>query len=1301
MAKTPTPSAEQRAIIEADAGADVLVVAGAGSGKTFTMTRRIIQLIADGVAPERILGLTFTRKAAAELLSRVSGAVAAQRGDAAGAFMKPDVLTYDAFFQSIVRQYGLLVGFDQQVQPLSAAGAAQLAADVVGANLRLLVDSELDMGSFGTVVSQVLALSEHIANSMIGPGCEDMEQAIARIRAWDARFAARIDAMLDGIEVPDEKPAAPRNFAPPKYNKNGTMNARDAKRMAAIEEYERLMPAWDVAAMRDAVRRRELLLDLVARFQEEKHARHMAEFSDFTVAAYQLVTRFPSIGARYRRRYTHVLLDEYQDTSTTQAALLARLFHVGAGERSAVNAVGDPFQSIYAWRGASPGAFTMFKRDFAMDGDAKPYPITATRRNARVILDAANDLTQVLRRRPPRPTSARLSEVDVDPLSMAPDSREEGTLGVLGYDTQGQEVDGVVRFIAKAVHDARKAGEGAAGKPPYAAVLFRSKKSMGDYQDALEQAGMSTCAVGISALVERPEIIDTLAVLRVVADHADTAALLRLLATPRYGVGVQDLAALARLADRLNTEYRYRALLEAGVADDPDADLAAQRQAVRDHSRQVPNAVFVADVLLDDDLDGLMRNTAISPQGRHGIARAARVLRLVQHAAYQPLGQVARAAVEALGLDIDMMLATALHRADGTADPAIVRAPMEALAATVDTYVQEIATAQAPTLRGYLAWMARMGDIEETQPVSPDTPVDVMLMTVHQAKGLEWNVVAIPALRAGIFPSNTGDKLSVEAVDRDRDQAFGADGSWHAPDYREEADTWLTDPTAVPAPIRIDADILPRFPHDAPAGADPIEALDVLDDPMALDDEVSGTLRDLMLARGDADQADADSWDLTQREEYGRRLHADERRLMYVALTRARHAALLTTSRRNALVRNPLDERIASRSTSTSNFWSEVEEAMSHEATLARVPSNVQPAAEPTGEGDTLAALGADLPQGFFVGDDAQDWLDAVVGDAWNATLDDPDDQGRLPWPFALSGPLRARLRRSVDAVTAAIDDGALPATAAGPLSAHAALIADDTDLGPLPGMDEHGVDAMLRERAARILSGQRLNATTLQANASAAGEHGARRQRDIIRGILRPIPQLSSPAALDGTRLHAWAERYLTAGQPGSPTTRAAMAADAERELADAHGRQERRLATWKARLIDSPWAARRLASAEQSIVAAIDGIPNLVQGKLDAVFAGGLDDPDDAGRLTIVDWKTGRRPRTPEEKADKLRQLDFYRLLLARERDMPLDRIDAALYYVSEADPALRQVNADAKDEERIMEELKAGIPQVDDED
>ena len=129
------PSLEQKNVIEAPINQDVLIVAGAGSGKTYTMTRRVIHLIKSKVPPESILGLTFTNKAAAELLSRVSAEVSASGANGANgakSFLKPEVMTYDAFFQSIVRRYGLLVGFNQNTMPLSDAGAMEIIKSIIG-----------------------------------------------------------------------------------------------------------------------------------------------------------------------------------------------------------------------------------------------------------------------------------------------------------------------------------------------------------------------------------------------------------------------------------------------------------------------------------------------------------------------------------------------------------------------------------------------------------------------------------------------------------------------------------------------------------------------------------------------------------------------------------------------------------------------------------------------------------------------------------------------------------------------------------------------------------------------------------------------------------------------------------------------------------------------------------------------------------------------------------------------------------------------------------------------------------------
>lgn len=106
-------------------------------------------------------------------------------------------------------------------------------------------------------------------------------------------------------------------------------------------------------------------------------------------------------------------------------------------------------------------------------------------------------------------------------------------------------------------------------------------------------------------------------------------------------------------------------------------------------------------------------------------------------------------------------------------------------------------------------------------------------------------------------------------------------------------------------------------------------------------------------------------------------------------------------------------------------------------------------------------------------------------------------------------------------------------------------------------------------------------------------------------------------------------------------------------------------------------------------------------MQGKLDAVFAGGVDPSDESKDYTVVDWKTGARPRNAAQRAQKLKQLDFYRLLLSKERGVPLERIDGALYYLSEPDEARRQIVAEPKGEAQIMEELRQGVPEVSDVD
>ena len=1370
-----TDSPEQAAVIQAPSYEDVVVVAGAGSGKTYTMTRRIITLIEQGVSPEKILGLTFTRKAASELLSRVSAAVSRnqrERGlkSANMTFLKPEVSTYDAFFQSIVRQYGLLVGFDQNTQPLSEAGAMQLIHTVLDKHMGDLMAFDGDLKSFNTIAGNVFALSNAISGAMIGSGCTSFDEAVQRVRDWDEAFIKQVDKALDGETVPAEQPKPQK---PPKRLKKDS----DADYEKKLEKYRELghsICVYNSTQLASVAKQRNLLLDLVLDYHAEKHACNMAEFSDFTIAAFQLVSRFPSIGAIYRKRYSHVLLDEYQDTSTTQAALLSALFHADDTHRSAVNAVGDPFQSIYAWRGASPGAFRMLQHDFGMDATSKPFALTVTRRNSRMVLEAANNLTKPLRLPARRLSSSLMREVDVPALANIEEA-PEGTIGVLGFATFGQEVDAVVRFVkhAIALHtpSARDLDNGMKDNRPHVAVLFRSKGTMPKYAEALEQAGLTTLVVGQAALLERPEVQDVFALLHVVSDHTDSAALMRLLATPRFAVEADDLQALADTAEQVNTMCRYRALVSAGIVQEQsnkeekpenlgiygvtpksgpsDAEI---RAIVREYRDQVPNAVFLVDLMLRDDLAELI-DGRVSREGTKEVLRAADAIRQVQRMLGHPLPEVVHEVITALNLDIDMLLARHMRadHAEAMLDAshvALAKSPIDAVMKLVDTYMQEIASQGVPSLRAFISWVDSLRDASEENAVAPDVPVDVVLMTVHQSKGLEWDAVAVVGMTDGGFPSNKGDNLSV-VVDETHLNGF-QDGIWTPPEYHENAKTWLTNPAAVPVPVRVDADILPRFPHDALVGWNPLEALEALEDAEIIDDEVFGTLRTMNV--DDMEGVDPDGLYLTQSEEYGRRLHADERRLAYVALTRARHEALLTCSATNAESRDPRAVGDRKRVSKPSNFLVEVRDSMLNIVSRAAEPSNLADIAEvedvdSSENGMTsLHSIGAPLPSGYFVGEHACDFEDAVVGDAWNAPLEPLEGERFLPWPCDLTEATCEMLRSSADQVRDAMvagaadmnsgvgadavaDDGALGA--AGSLLHCAQLLVDDGNLMPdmLDDASQDAFDRSVRAQGEKILASGRQNVTSLQARAGMMNDRGA---RTYWRGLVRPIPNVASPAAQLGTRFHAWAERFIMAdvdiacivgGAEGNGNTRVAelrssMLAEIERnngmqsqenneavenatENAAENAMENNALFDWQQRLATSAWAQRKPAWAERQIVVNVPQLGTIVNGKLDAVFFGGLDGVDRSKQYTIVDWKTGKKPREKEEIQKKLAQLDMYRILLSAMEGVPLTAIDACLYYLSEPIEGDRQLNAADKTEEEILAELSYGIPEQSDND
>ncbi|HEX2176367.1 MAG TPA: UvrD-helicase domain-containing protein [Nocardioidaceae bacterium] len=712
----------------------------------------------------------------------------------------------------------------------------------------------------------------------------------------------------------------------------------------------------DIVKAADATRRRDELLELVAAYRDAKRHRGVMDFSDQMALGATIAEECPEVGALERDRFRVVLLDEYQDTSVAQRRMLCGLFSgtsAATGRGHPVTAVGDPCQAIYGWRGASVANLDEFPRHF-LRGDGAPaqrHALSVNRRCDVSVLAAANSLA--------RPLYAE--HAGVEALSARPQAAP-GRVDVGLLATHADEMG----WVAARVHQVR---DSMGIRWSDIGVLVHDNADARHLQVQLRRLGVPVEVVGLGGLLTRPEVADVVATLEVIHDLTANAAMLRLLTGPRWRVGPRDLALLGRRARRL-------------ARPDGDGDRGGLADALADAvgGTDPTEVVSLADALEDPG------DLGYSAEARERFALLAEEIGGLRRHAGEPLVDLVRRVVDTTGLDVELSASASAVAAQGR----------DNLASFVDAVASYAGVDADASLPGLLAYLEAEDEFGTGLAVAAPSEADsVKLMTVHKAKGLEWDVVFLPALVRDVFPSSRG---------RPR---------------------WTSTHKELPWPLRGDVDSLPDVPDWSGKGLKAFAA--------------AAKEQDLL----------------------------EERRLAYVALTRARH--LLVGS---------------------GHWWGRTQK-------------------RPRGPSDYLEHLRS------CVGDDGRQpltWAEPPADGDANPML---EEARSVVWPAELDTAEIESRRRAADLVRRARDAGLATDEDDLRLDEQAQVAEWDRELDRLLAEARASRDP---ERTVELPS--TLSATALM-RLSVDPE-------GLARELVRPMPRRPSTAARFGTRFHAWVEAYV-----------------------------------------------------------------------------------------------------------------------------------------------------------------------------
>ncbi|MEQ8147192.1 UvrD-helicase domain-containing protein [Streptomyces sp. OP7] len=1126
---------EQTACITAPPAPQV-IVAGAGSGKTTVMAARVVWLVGTGlVAPEQVLGLTFTNKAAGELAERVrtalikAGVTDPDAIDPDNPPGEPVISTYHAFAGRLLTDHGLRIGLEPTSRLLADATRYQLAARVLREAPGLYPALTR---SFPDLVGDLLTLDAELSEHLVRP--EDL-------RAHDAE-------LLHDLE-------------------NTKLTNADLRKVPEA-----------------AAARRELA-QLVQRYRAAKRERDLLDFGDQIALSARLAT-LPEVGRVLRDEFRVVLLDEYQDTSVAQRVLLAGLF--GGGTGHPVTAVGDPCQAIYGWRGASVANLDDFPEHFP-HADGRPatrQSLSENRRSGGRLLDLANGLAEPL----------RAMHAGVEALRPAPGAERDGTVRCALLSTHAEEIDWIADSIAHLVNTGKAPGE--------IAVLCRTATDFAEIQAALVARDVPVEVVGLSGLLHLPEIADLVAVCEVLQDPGANASLVRLLTGPRWRIGPRDLALLGRRARRLVSHARVDG------DDDPDRRLAEAVEGV--DPAEVISLADALDTFLETPLEGGGDDDGLpfSPDARVRFARLAAELRDLRRSLADPLMDVLHRVLAVTGLEVEL-----------SASPhALAARRRETLANFLDIAASFAAGDNEATLLAFLGFLRTAAQYEKgLDNALPGGENTVKVLTAHRSKGLEWDVVAVPGLVTGTFPSDRG---------------------------REK---WTAQGKVLPHRLRGDADTLPDVPSWDARGLKAFhEAMKEhqYTEELRLGYVTFTRPRSLLLGSGHW-------WGPSQKKPRGPSaflLALYEHCAAGYGEIEAWADEPAEDEENPALRRSgddqawplPLDDAALARRRAAAAT------VLAHLDRLAAHPDAAPAVHDPGAHDDP------DWPP---PPDDEEPYPEEYADDPY---LEEPGAVGAVDWEsLPTERPVVPHQATAPDESARSRPD--LPAPAEPRVTPQEPRrTPQDPRLTPQEAhlTPEEARTVASWDRDLDALTGELLRArdsvTEVRLPASLTASQLLRLADDpdgFARELARPMPRPPQPAARRGTRFHAWVEaRFEELTLP--------MLDPEELPGSDAEIADERDLEALKEAFERTAYAHRTPHRVEAPFQLSIAG--RVVRGRIDAVYRHEGTEEGDAVTYEIVDWKTGRG-RT----ADPL-QLAVYRLAWAEQQGVPLDAVSAAFLHV-----------------------------------